>query len=68
MHNCPIILPQIEIPTSALPDWEQFPLECRSELIQALAALLLHLPQLQALEKELAAPRAVAQGGEDEQR
>jgi hypothetical protein len=58
MNNRPIILPQIEIPISALPDWEQFPLECRSELIQALAVLLLHLPQLQTLEEEMGPPGA----------
>jgi hypothetical protein len=62
------ILPQIEIPASALPEWEQFPAECQNELIQVLAELLLHLPQLQALEEEMAAPRAVAQGACDEQR
>jgi len=44
MNNFPMILPQIEIPVSTLPAWEQFPPECRSELIQALATLLLHLP------------------------
>lgn len=58
MNTIPIILPLIEIPSSALPDWDQLPMECRTELIQTLAALLLHLPQLQALEK----------GASDEQR
>ena len=68
MNTSCIILPQIEIPDSALPQWDQFPSECQSELIQALAALLLHLLQLQALEKEMAAPGAVARGGGDEHR
>jgi hypothetical protein len=53
MNNSPLILPQIEIPPSAVPQWEQFPQERQDELIQALAALLLHLSQLQAPEKEL---------------
>jgi hypothetical protein len=48
---------------SPAPPWEQFPAECRDELIQALAALLLHLPQLQALQMEM-----VAQGVNDEPR
>lgn len=68
MNGSRMILPQIEIPASALPEWEAFPLECQSELIQALTELLLHLPQLQALEEGMAAPRVVAQGGCDEQR
>jgi hypothetical protein len=48
---------------SPAPPWEQFSAECRDELIQALAALLLHLPQLQALQLEM-----VAQGVNDEPR
>jgi hypothetical protein len=53
MNASPRIVPQIEISPSALPQWEQFSAECQAELIQALAALLLHLPVLQALEKEM---------------
>jgi hypothetical protein len=53
MKATPWIVPRIEIPGSALPQWDQLPLEHQRELIQALAALLLRLPQLQALEKEL---------------
>jgi hypothetical protein len=48
---------------SPAPPWEQFPTECRDELIQALAALLLDLPPLQALQEEM-----VAQGAGDEPR
>jgi hypothetical protein len=68
MNGSRMILPQIEIPANALPEWEAFPVECQSELIQALAELLLHLPQLQALEEGMSVPRAVAQGVCDEQR
>ena len=50
MNSTPLIVQRIEIPTSALPDWDQFPPERQSELIQALAALF--LPLLQELEKE----------------
>jgi len=63
MNEMSTILPQIESPANGLPEWEQFPQECQSELIQALAALLLHLPQLQALEQGM-----VAQGASHEQR
>ena len=35
--------------SGSLPTWEQLPQERQQELIQALAALLIHLPQLQAL-------------------
>jgi hypothetical protein len=48
MNPSPWIVPQAEIPA-----WDQFPPECRDELVQALAALLLQLPQLQALEQEM---------------
>jgi hypothetical protein len=51
INDFSLIVPQLEILPSALPQWDQFPQECQGELIQALAALLLHLPQLQALEK-----------------
>jgi len=51
------IVHQIEIPISALPDWDQFPPVCRNELIQALAELLLSLPQLQMIEPMQTAPR-----------
>jgi hypothetical protein len=50
MNSTPLIVPRIEIPASALPNWEQFPPERQNELIQALAALF--LPLLQELEKE----------------
>lgn len=53
MNTLPLIVPLLEIPDSAIPQWDQFPQECQRELIQALAALLLHLPQLQALEEEM---------------
>jgi hypothetical protein len=48
---------------SPAPPWEQFPAECQVELIQALAALLLNLPQLQILQDEM-----LAQGADDEPR
>jgi hypothetical protein len=35
--------------SGSLPTWEQLPQERQQELIQALAALLIHLPQLQTL-------------------
>ena len=57
MNTTSLIVPRIEIPISALPNLEQFPQECQQELIQALAALLLHLPQLQALEEEMSDER-----------
>jgi hypothetical protein len=63
MNDTYYILSQIETPVDRLPEWEQFPQECQNELIQALAGLLLHLPQLQALEQGM-----VAQGAYDEQR
>jgi hypothetical protein len=68
MNTYSNIVSQIEIPASALPVWEQIPLECRSDLIQALAALLLHLPQLQAIEQRLTTPAATAPGTNHEQR
>lgn len=61
MNTLPLIVPLIEIPLSALPHWEQFSQERQDELVQALAALLLHLPQLKALEEKM-----VAQGAGDE--
>jgi hypothetical protein len=51
MNTSPLIVPQIEIPISALPQWDQFSAERQQELIQALAELMRHLPQLQALEE-----------------
>jgi hypothetical protein len=51
MNTTSLIVPQIELPTSALPAWEQFPQECQDELVQVLAAMLFTLPQLQALVK-----------------
>jgi hypothetical protein len=47
------IVPRIEIPAQAVPHWEQLPRECQNELIQALAALLLRLPQVQRLEEKM---------------
>jgi hypothetical protein len=61
MNTPALIVPQIEIPLSALPPWEQFSVEHQEELVRALAAVLLHLPQLQALEEKM-----VAQGAGDE--
>lgn len=52
-----IVLPN-EIPSSALPAWDQFSQERQQELIQALAALLLQLPQIQTLEAGLSTPGA----------
>jgi hypothetical protein len=43
---------------SPAPAWEQFPAECQDELIQALAALLLDLPQLQTLQEGMLAQEA----------
>lgn len=54
MNTPALILPQTQIRT--FPTWEQFPQERKNELIQALAALLLHLPQLQALQEAMRAP------------
>jgi hypothetical protein len=51
MKTTPLIVPQMEIPISTIPHWDQFSPEHQHELIQALAELLLHLPQLQALEE-----------------
>lgn len=48
---------------SPAPAWEQFPAESRDELIRALAALLLDLPQLQTLQEGMH-----AQGAGDEPR
>ncbi len=57
MNTSPWIVLGIEISASAIPQWDQLPLERQHDLIQALAALLLHLPQLQALEKEMSDER-----------
>jgi hypothetical protein len=62
------IVSQIQIPASALPVWEQLPLECRSDLVQALAALLLHLPQLQAIEQRMTASATPVPGTNHEHR
>ena len=62
MNPTPLIVLPNEIPSSALPAWEQFSQERQQELIQALAALLLQLPQLQALETQMTVAGAVAQG------
>ncbi len=53
-----IVHPNPPEQNSPAPPWEQFPAECQVELIQALAALLLHLPQLQALQEEMVVPGA----------
>jgi hypothetical protein len=37
------------VTAGSLPAWEQVPARCQQELILALAALLLHLPELQPL-------------------
>lgn len=53
MNPSALIVPRIEIPAQAVPPWEQLPRECQNELIQALAALLLRLPQVQRLEEKM---------------
>ena len=57
MNPSALIVPRIEIPAQAVPQWEQLPRECQQELIQALAALLLRLPQVQALEERMSDER-----------
>lgn len=47
------IVPRIEIPAQAIPTWEQWPREFQKELTQALAALLLRLPEIQRLEEQM---------------
>jgi hypothetical protein len=58
-----IVQPNSPELNSPAPPWEQFPAECQIELIQALATLLLELPQLQALQEGM-----LAQGAGDEPR
>jgi hypothetical protein len=67
MNTTPLIVLPNEIPTSALPVWDQFSQERQQELIQALAALLLQLPQFQALEAGMSTPVAAARGAGNEQ-
>ena len=62
MNTTPMIVPQIEITEINLPKLDQFSPECQAELIQALAALLLNLPQLQDLQARMGIP-----GANDEQ-
>jgi hypothetical protein len=38
--------------TGSLPRWDQFPAECQRELIQTLALLVLHCPEVQALQEK----------------
>lgn len=68
MNIRPNIVPQIETPISALPDWDQMPPDCQKDLIQALAALLLRLPQLQAIEQKMSVSVVVEPGASHEQR
>jgi hypothetical protein len=56
MNTPASILPQFQL--TPFPAWEQFSQEQKNELTQALAALLLHLPQLQALLEGMLAPGA----------
>jgi hypothetical protein len=55
MNDSNLILPHSIIPVStflvsgSLPTWEQLPREHQHELVQALATLLMQLPQLQIL-------------------
>jgi hypothetical protein len=67
MNTTPLIVLPNEIPSSALPAWDQFSQERQQELIQALAALLLQLPQIQTLEAGMAAPQTSAPGAGNEQ-
>jgi len=67
MNSTPLIVLPNEIPSSTLPAWDQFSQERQHELIQALAALLLQLPQLQTLQAGMVAPGAAATGAEHEQ-
>ena len=57
MNPSILIVPRIEIPAQAVPQWEQLPQECQQELIQTFAAILLHLPQVQALEEKMSDER-----------
>lgn len=57
MNPMPLIVPRMEIPTQSVPQWEQLPQECQQELIQAFAEILLHLPQVQALEEKMSDER-----------
>jgi hypothetical protein len=57
MNPSTLIVPRIEIPAQAVPQWEQLPQECRQELIQSFVAILLHLPQVQALEERMSDER-----------
>jgi hypothetical protein len=52
-----LIVPRIEIPTQAVPEWEQLPQECQQELIQSFVAILLHLPQVRDLEERMSDER-----------
>lgn len=52
-----LIVPLIETPVPVVPQWEQLPQECQKELIQAFTAILLHLPQVQALEEKMSDER-----------
>jgi hypothetical protein len=64
MNATPLIVHPISFDlNSPAPSWDQFPAECQVELIQALAALLLRLPQLQVLQQEM-----MTQGADDEPR
>ncbi len=59
MNPSTLIVLRIEIPAQAVPQWEQLPQECRKELIDVLVAILIHLPQVQALEERMReAPQA----------
>jgi hypothetical protein len=66
MNTTPLIVLQIEIPVITLPRLEQFSAERQAELIQALAALLLRLPQLQAIEQMMTAPFTADPGASHE--
>lgn len=57
MNPSILIVPRIEIPAQAIPQWEQLPQECQKELIQALLAVLLHLPQVRDLEERMSDER-----------
>lgn len=64
MNISPLIVHPISFDlNNPAPSWDQFPAECQGELIQALAALLLHLPQLQVLQQEMK-----TRGADDEPR
>jgi hypothetical protein len=47
-----LIVPILPIPTSTLPNWNQLPPQRQQELITTLALLLLHLPEVQALQEQ----------------